>query len=68
MKTVAIVGSHPRTRQEFDFNRKYCDIWAFNEAVSQGWCTKADAVFQMHAPVIWKNPGNRNDPKHFEWL
>jgi len=22
----------------------------------------------MHDPVIWRNPTNRNDPKHYEWL
>lgn len=69
--TVAIVGSHPKTRTEFDFTRTDCDIWVFNEALSnpvETWCPRADAVFQMHAPTIWRNPRNRNDPKHYEWL
>jgi hypothetical protein len=22
----------------------------------------------MHIPTIWRNPGNRNDPHHYEWL
>ena len=26
------------------------------------------AVFQLHLPAIWKNPKNRNDPHHYEWL
>ena len=25
-------------------------------------------MFQLHDPVIWHNPVNRNDPKHYEWL
>ena len=68
MKTLAIVGSHPRTRQDFDFRRTDCDIWVFNEAMSTDWATRADAVFQMHEEAIWKNPLNRNDPKHHGWL
>jgi hypothetical protein len=67
--TVAIIGSHPRTRGEFDFDRTDCDIWVFNEAVSgTQWCKRADAVFQMHAEAIWRNPANRNDPEHLQWL
>lgn len=66
--TIAIIGSHPRTRGEFDFSRDDCDIWVFNEAMRQDWVKRADAVFQMHAEAIWRNPTNRNDPKHYEWL
>lgn len=70
-KTLAIIGSHPRTREQFDFSRSDVDVWLFNEAVSNKlntWAKRADAVFQMHIPAIWKNPNNRNDPKHYEWL
>lgn len=66
--TVAIVGSHPRTRSEFLFDRTDCDVWVFNEAAKQDWVKRADAVFQMHEEAIWKNPGNRNDPEHYQWL
>lgn len=68
VKTLAIVGSHPRTRTDFDFNRTDCDIWVFNEALSTEWATRADAVFQMHEQAIWRNPKNRNDPNHPAWL
>ena len=70
-KTVAIVGSHPKTRGDFDFTRTDCDIWVFNEALSnetETWCPRADAVFQMHVETIWRNPHNRNDKGHAEWL
>jgi len=67
-KTLVILGSHPGTRNEFDFTREDCEIWVFNEAMSQGWCKRADRVFQIHDPIIWRNPVNRNDPKHYEWL
>jgi len=62
------MGSHPRTRAEFDQTRTDCDLWVFNEAVSNKTFPKADAVFQMHAEAIWKNPRNRNDPHHYKWL
>lgn len=67
-ETIAIVGSHPGTRGEFDFSRTDCDIWLFNEAAQADWAGRCDAVFQMHAPVIFRNPGNRNNAKHYDWL
>jgi hypothetical protein len=66
--TVAIVGSHPDTSKQFDFDRTDCDIWVFNEALATDWCKRADGVFQMHKPVIFRSATNRNDPKHYEWL
>lgn len=62
------MGSHSGTRHQFNWERTDCDIWVFNEAMSQSWCKRADAVFQLHKPVIWRNPNNRNDPHHCEWL
>lgn len=70
-ETVAIIGSHPRTREGFDLSRTDADLWLFNEAVSNKantWVQRADVVFQMHVPPIWKNPQNRNDPNHYNWL
>jgi hypothetical protein len=70
-KTLAIIGSHPRTREAFDFSRSDVEVWLFNEAISNPaneWAKRADAVFQMHIPAIWKNPNNRNDPGHYAWL
>jgi hypothetical protein len=66
--TLVIVGSYPQTRGLFDFSRTDCDVWVFNEAMNQSWVKRADAVFQLHIPTIWRNPQNRNDPKHYEWL
>jgi len=67
-KTVAIVGSHPRSEVTFSFERKDCDIWAFNEALNKPWFQRADAIFQLHTEEIWSNPNNRNDPNHIHWL
>jgi hypothetical protein len=66
--TLVIIGSYTPTRKDFDFSRTDCDIWVFNEAVAATWCTRADAIFQMHDRVIWSNPANRNDPNHILWL
>ena len=68
--TLIILGSHPDTRLLFDWKRaKDVDIFVFNEAVSRGeWIQHASAVFQMHIPAIWRNPANRNDNHHAEWL
>jgi len=67
-KTVAIIGSHPTTRKEFDWSRDDCDIWVFNEAISNKTFERADAVFQIHEEAIWRNPANRNDKDHAKWL
>jgi hypothetical protein len=56
---------------ELDYSRTDCDIWLFNEAKSNPdneWAKRADVVFQMHAEPIWRNPGNRNDKNHADWL
>lgn len=65
--TVAIIGS-AETKSSYDFERQDSDIWVFNEAMHAKWCKRADAVFQMHDPLIWRSSMNRNDPKHYEWL
>lgn len=67
-ETLEILGNFPSTRDLFDYKRTDCDIWAFNESMSFPFYERADAIFQMHSPVIWRNPKNRNDPNHFLWL
>ncbi len=66
--TLIVMGSHPGTRNEFDWTREDCDILVFNEAMKMDWVKRADFVTQIHLPVIWRNPGNRNDPHHYDWL
>lgn len=65
--TVVIMGSHPETRKHFDWNTD-ADIWVFNEAGAIPDMKRFDAVFQLHVPAIFRNPKNRNDPNHYEWL
>lgn len=47
---VAIVGTHPGTRDKAPWNDKTCDIWIFNNQMLQGWCPRFDAVFDIHPP------------------
>lgn len=68
------MGSHPRTIKLFDWSRTDCEIWLFNEAPraidGKGNLKypKCDAVFQMHHEAIWRNPKNRSDSEHYNWL
>ena len=76
MKTVAIVGSHPATRENVPWDDPSVDIWVFNEACTNVrakddpalWVKRCDAVFQMHIPGVYHSPVNRSDPHHWEWL
>lgn len=51
MKTVAIVGTHPTTRDEAPFDNPDVDIWGFNNQMVQGWCRRATAIFDIHHPA-----------------
>lgn len=65
---LAIVGSHPGTRSDAPWHDEEYQIWVFNEAANQDWVKRCDAVFQMHKPEVYRAPGNRSDPQHWEWL
>lgn len=68
MKTVAILGTHPRTRDLAPWDDPKIDIWVQNEAGNQSFVKRCSAVFQLHVPAIYMNTHNRCDPKHWEWL
>jgi len=75
---VAIVGSHPETRNQAPWDDLSFDIWVFNEAPgleqidgdgrAVRFVKRCDAVFQMHSPAIYRNPENRSDKDHWAWL
>ena len=68
-RTVAIIGTHPETREEAPWNDPTVDRWVFNEAGSAPWVAgPIQAVFQMHAPAVYRNPENRTDREHWRWL
>ena len=62
------MGSHPNGSTYFDWTRKDCEIWLFNEAPSDPKYKRCDVTFQLHHEAIWKSPKNRSDEKHYEWL
>lgn len=79
MKKLAIVGSHPDTRDKAPWADKDFTIWVFNEAAqcnpidtpddpTKQWCKRWDASFQMHKPDIYTSPYNRSNSQHWEWL
>lgn len=73
-KTLVIMGSHPKTLKLFDWSRTDCEIWLFNEAPrskdikGNPKYARCDAFFQMHHEAICKNPKNRSDSDHYNWL
>lgn len=68
MNKLAIVGSHPKTRELAPFDDVKFDIMVFNEAPTAPWCKRWDICVQMHDEVIYTNPKNRCDPEHWAWL
>lgn len=68
MKRLAIVGSHPDTRENAPFDDPDVDIWVFNEAAMAAWCRRWDAVFQIHTPEVYTSPNNTSNKGHWAWL
>jgi hypothetical protein len=66
VKTVAIVGGHPKTRDLAPYNDPSIDIWAFNQALGSKYAKRISALFQLHVGSIYK--ADRFDPKHTELL
>ena len=68
------MGTHSKSVKLFDWSRTDCEIWLFNEAPrakdesGKLKYPKCDAFFQMHHEAIWRNPKNRSDAKHYNWL
>jgi len=63
-KTVAIVGTHPRTRELAPYQNKGIDIWAFNSMVVQEWMPRTTACFDMHKPESYFS----YEDKYKAWL
>lgn len=47
-KTVAIVGSNPRTRDKAPFDDPSIEIWMFNSSPLADWCKRLDVIFELH--------------------
>lgn len=55
-RTVAIVGSHPKTRENAPWNDPAIDLWVFNAAAISDWCKRVTAVFEIHPAGEYTNP------------
>lgn len=68
-KALAIVGSHPATRELAPYDNPDIEIWLFNEApmkpeVYRRW----DACIQIHGPEVYASPNNWVNMGYWEWL
>ena len=69
MKKLAIVGSHPLTRDNAPYNDPEYEIWLFNEAPQRPEVYKSwDQSFQMHKPDVYTSLDNWVNKDHWEWL
>ena len=69
MKKLAIVGSHPDTRELAPYQDDSYEVWLFNEApqkpeVYPRW----DKSFQMHKPEVYASEHNWVNQDHWNWL
>lgn len=56
MKRVAIVGSHPSSRDMAPYDDPKIPIWVFNAGAIMDWCKRADVVFELHPAGEYTNP------------
>lgn len=69
MKDTIVILGNADSRSQYDTARSDADVFVFNEAANTAFKgQRIDGVFQLHIPVIWRNPNNRNDAGHYEWL
>lgn len=68
MKKLAIVGTHPDTRENAPFDSPEFDIWVQNEAAQMDWCKRWNACFQMHKMEVYTSPNNPTRNDHWDWL
>ena len=69
MKKLAIVGSHPDTRENAPYDDPDFEIWLFNESPQKPEIYKRwDHAFQMHKEEVYASPENWVNETHWEWL
>ena len=68
-KSLAIVGSHPATREFAPYDDPTVEIWLFNEAAQKPSVYKRwDALLQIHAEEIYTSLDNWVNKSHWDWL
>jgi hypothetical protein len=68
MQKLAIVGTHPATRELAPFDDPAYEIWVFNEAPQAPWCKRWDVCFQLHKAEVYTSPNNFSNKDHWDWL
>lgn len=68
MNKLAIVGTHPDTRNLAPFDDASYEIWVFNEAPQMDWCRRWDVCFQLHKPEVYTSLNNWVIKSHWAWL
>ena len=67
-KIVALVGKSQKSRHLAPFDDPSVDIWSMNETLSKGIIPRANAMFQMHLPDVWRSPNAHGDPGYYAWI
>ena len=69
LRSLAIVGSHPDTRENAPFDDPNFEIWLFNEAPQKTEVYKSwDACLQIHKEDVYSSLTNWVNKDHWEWL
>ena len=69
LRSLAIVGSHPDTRENAPFDDPNFEIWLYNEAAMKPEIYKRwDAVIQIHLPEVYSATHNWVNEDHWNWL
>jgi hypothetical protein len=50
-KTLVIMGTHPSGQKQFDWKRRDCEIWLFNEAPMYGYESDI-AITSEYLPIL----------------
>ena len=68
-KALAIVGSHPTTRELAPYDDPRFDILLFNEAAQKPEVYKRwDMLLQIHLPEVYRSEHNWVNKDHWKWL
>ena len=69
LRRLAIVGSHPATRELAHYDDERYEIWLFNESPMKPEIYKRwDSALQMHIEEVYASPTNWVNKDYWEWL
>ena len=69
LRSLAIVGSHPDTRENAPFDDPNFEIWLYNEApMKPEIYSRWDAALQIHLPEVYSATHNWVNEDYWNWL